>query len=75
MKRIVETVYDAEDIEKLHEMNDEEVATVLEGIKRGRLPQSYVIHGMEDVTYSEDDYYNSKLHIAINKAIMKLRNE
>ena len=39
------------------------------------LPQSYIIHGKEDVTYSENDYYNAKLHIAINKAIMKLRNE
>ena len=67
------TEYDAEDIEELHSMSNEEVADVLEGIKRGWLPQSYIIHGEEGKVYSEDEYDNAKLHIAINKAILCLR--
>ena len=37
------------------------------------MPQTYVIHGEEGKTYSEDEYDNAKLHIAINKAILLLR--
>lgn len=73
MRTYTVTEYDAEDIEALHEMSNKEVADVLEGIKRGWLPQSYEIHATEGKTYSEDIYDASKLHIAINKAIMVLR--
>lgn len=63
-------IYDAEDIEKLHSMSNEEITNALELIKRGWLPQSYVIHGTEGEEYSEDTYDASKLHIALNKAIL-----
>ena len=73
MKKYVITEYEAEDIEELHSMNNEEVANTLEHIKRGYMPQTYVIHGEKGKTYSEDEYDNAKLHIAINKAILLLR--
>ena len=65
--------YEAEDIEELHSMSNEEVANTLEHIKRGWMPQGYVIHGEEGNTYSEDEYDSAKLHIAINKAILLIR--
>lgn len=65
--------YEAEDIEELHSMSNEEVANTLEHIKRGWMPQGYVIHGEEGKTYSEDEYGSAKLHIAINKAILLIR--
>lgn len=63
-------IYDKEDIENLHSMSNEEIANTLGLIKRGWLPQSYVIHGSEGEEYSEDTYDASKLHIALNKAIL-----
>lgn len=66
--------YDAEDIEKLHSMSNTDVADALEHIKRGWMPQGYVIHGEEGKTYSEDEYDSAKLHIAINKAILLIRD-
>ena len=68
------TEYDSEDIEKLHSMSDKEVSDVLMFIKRGHLPQSYVLHGEEGRVYSEAEYEAAKLHIAINKAIMLLES-
>ena len=72
MRTYTVTEYDEEDIEKLHGMSNKEVAEVLQGIKRGWLPQNYDIHGIVGKTYSEDQYEASKLHIAINKAILLL---
>lgn len=60
--------YDAEDIERLENMNVEEVVEVLEHIKRGWLPQNYTFP-MEGRMYSEDEYEATKLHIAMRKAI------
>ena len=68
------TEYEFEDIEELHSMSNKEVAEILEGIKRGWMPQNYFIHGEVGKVYSEEEYYNAKLHIAINKAIMLLKN-
>ena len=65
--------YEVEDIEELHSMSNEEVANTLEHIKRGWMPQEYVIHGEEGKTYSEDEYDSAKLHIAMNKAILLIR--
>ena len=68
MKEYIVREYDAEDIECLNNMSNEEIVSVLEHIKRGWLPQNYVfpIHGK---TYSEDEYDTTKLHIAMRKAI------
>lgn len=74
LRTYVVTEYECEDIEKLHSMNNQEVAEILEEIKRGWMPQNYTIHGEVGKVYSEDEYINSKLHIAINKAIMSLRS-
>lgn len=67
---IKEKEFQFKDIEELHSMSNEEVANVLEIIKRNWMPQNYIIHGIYGEKYSEDEYNNAKLHIAINKAIM-----
>ena len=54
-------------------MNSDNVANVLEYIKHTILPQNYILHGKDGDVYSEDLYDASKMHIAINKAIMQLR--
>ena len=38
------TEYEFEYIEELHSMSNKEVAEILEGIKRGWMPQNYFIH-------------------------------
>lgn len=64
------TEYDSEDIEKLKYMTNEEVIEVLEYIERGWLPQTYV-YGTpkEEETFTEEQYENTKIHRAIQKAI------
>lgn len=64
--------YDATDIELLENMSKEEVVSVLEGIKRGWLPQNYICGTFEGKTYSEDEYNATKLHAAMRLAIKEL---
>lgn len=70
------TKYDSEDIEKLKHMTNEEVVEVLKYIKRGWLPQTY-IYGTPDEyeTYTEEQYENTRLHRAIQKAIDVLQEK
>ena len=67
--------FDWQDIEELHSMKNEEVADELERIKHDLMPQSYTIHGFEKDSYSGAHYMASRMHVAINKAIMMLREK
>ena len=66
--------YDAADIELLEEMSDTEIIETLEGIKRGWLPQNYIVAPTPGKTYSEDEYDATRWHAAMRFAIKKLEN-
>lgn len=68
MRKYEVVEYNAEDIERLENMNTEEVIAVLERIERGWLPQNYTFP-MDGRIYSEDEYDATKLHVAMRKAI------
>ena len=52
------------------DMSIEEIIHVLERIKRGYLPQDYMYYNG-----TEEDYENTKLHIAMSKAIKILKEK
>lgn len=68
------TEYDKDDIEALDSMSKADVVETLEHIKRGWLPQDYVVSPRDYETYSESQYDITKLHIAMRKAITMLEN-
>lgn len=68
-----ETVYDAIELEALDLMDNETIAEVLEGIERGWLPQDYIVRVEDGKEYSEDKYWSTRQHIAIQKAIKLIR--
>ena len=69
MKEYTIKEYEESDYEALEDMPIEEIVHVLEYIKCGYLPQNYYYNG------TEEDYENTKLHIAMSKAIKILKEK
>jgi len=65
--------YDAADLDALENMSNEDIVTTLEGIKRGWLPQNYIVAPTPGKTYSEDEYDATRWHAAMRLAIKKLQ--
>lgn len=69
MKKTEVIEYEKEDYDALDNMSKDEIISQLEFIKRGYLPQNYYAQDG-----SESDYENTKMHIAMRKAIEAIEN-
>jgi hypothetical protein len=67
-------VYSYEEIKQLHNMSNQEVIETLKETKNEFLPINYILEPKEGRLYSESHYNDTRLQIAMEKAIELLEN-